>query len=167
MQRKNILQREPSRRDLKTRTAKELEMLCFVMAIPYSGTKNKRIDRIMAAWVLRTGLKDFNSPQEIKDAFKGRELKEMCKTARLWRGGNKYSKSASLLNWRNECRKKGQQRVAEAREYNRKMREERATISHSGFDPESSDSKATSLDTGLRRHDDQQRTIGAPEGEND
>lgn len=64
----------------------------------------------MSLWTLRQRLKDFNTPQELMAAFKAKELKEMCRTARLWLGGNKYSKSASLLNWRNERRAKGQQR---------------------------------------------------------
>jgi hypothetical protein len=121
--RKCILFIEPNRRDLKTRTLKELQALCLVMAIPYSGTKSKRIDRIMSIWALRQALKDFNTPQEIATAFKAVELKEMCRTARLWLGGNKYSKSANLLNWRNECRAKGQRRIDEAQEQVRKMRE--------------------------------------------
>ena len=104
---------EPDRRDLKTRTLKELMALCWIMAIPYSGTKLKKIERIVNIWALRKALKDFKTPQELIAAFKAKELKEMCRTAKLWLGGNKYSKSASLLNWRNTARKKGQQRYEE------------------------------------------------------
>lgn len=119
--RKHILLRDPTRRDLKTRTKTELQSLCLALGIAYTGTITKLIDRILKVWELRTILKDFNNPQEIIATFKGKELKEMCRTALLWLGGNKYSKSASLLNWRNKCRKRGQQWVDNAvKEHNKK-----------------------------------------------
>jgi hypothetical protein len=109
-----ILFIEPKLKDLNTRSRVELQALCLALNIPYSATKANLIVRILWTWDLRTILKDFNAPQELAEAFKGRELIEMCKTARCWRGGTKYGKAAALLNWRNECRQKGQQRVNEA-----------------------------------------------------
>lgn len=117
-----ILFIEPTIKDLNTRSKTELQALCLALAIPYTGTINTLIERILKAWELRTVLKDFNTPQELVDAFKGRELIEMCKTARCWRGGTKYSKAAGLLQWRNECRRKGQEKVnAAIKEHNTKI----------------------------------------------
>ena len=106
----------PERADLQTRSLKELQALCQALVTPHSGTRAKLIDRIMDVSELRTKLKDFTQPAEIKAAFKGKELHAMCIVARAWKGGNKYFKSASLLNWRNTCRKKGEQRIKEAQE---------------------------------------------------
>lgn len=98
--------REPSRRDLVTRSLKELRTLAWFMVVSYSGTKAALIDRIMKVWSLKVLLRNFNEPGELVKAFKDKELKEMCRTAGKWLGANKRAKAVTLLNWKMECRRK-------------------------------------------------------------
>jgi hypothetical protein len=95
---------------------RELQALCQVLVVPHTGTKAILIERILLVWDLRQTLKDIQTPDELTTRFKGKELKAMCRTARLFcSAGKKYHHAASLLNWRNACRNKGQQRINEAR----------------------------------------------------
>ncbi len=119
----------PELNDLQTRTLKELRALCQALVTPHSGTRAKVINRIMDVSDLRTKLKDFTHPDQIKATFKGKELRAMCAVARVWKGGNKYSKSASLLNWRNTCRRKGEERIKEAMEEAKRRKGESNNIS--------------------------------------
>lgn len=105
-----ILYTVPTRRNLKGRSAQELQMLCCALHIPRSGNRAKVSQRILDTWAVRSTLKD-KSIDDLKAAFKAKQLKAMCKTVGAYAGGNKRSMAASLLNWRNECRRKGQEYV--------------------------------------------------------
>lgn len=118
----HILCVEPTRANLQPRSLFELHALCRVLAIPHTGNKAKRIDRILSAWDLRKILTDVKEPSNLTESFKAKELRQMCRTAGKFHGGNKRMSACVLINWRNECRRKGQERIAEAREYNAKMR---------------------------------------------
>ncbi|MDA8155585.1 MAG: hypothetical protein M0Z52_03895 [Actinomycetota bacterium] len=123
MKRKNILYVVPSKRNLKGRSASELRALCYLMVLPHSGTKSKITERILAAWYVRTAIKNFSNRKELVEAFKSVELKNMCKAVKVYAGSTKLAKAAALLNWRNECRSKGLKRLEEARAIKRQMKE--------------------------------------------
>jgi hypothetical protein len=90
----------------------ELQTLCHALNIAHSGSKAKVTERILDMWAIRSALQSFNTLEEVKAAFSAIELKTMCKTIRKYQGGNKRTKAATLLNWRNTCRRKGQEFVA-------------------------------------------------------
>jgi hypothetical protein len=126
MTKNHVLFTEPTSRNLARRSGNELKALCMVLAIPYSGSKTLLRDRILDAWALRTTLRPFSDdPNQLVAAFKGKELRTFCKRARVYAGSNKYGMAASLLGWRNSCRKKGEQLIAEALKSNgtRRQRE--------------------------------------------
>ena len=110
---RHVLTTKPTTKNLSPRKIKELQALCLVLVIPYTGTKEKLITRILDVWNIRTKLKSYNLPEDIVANFKMKELKAMCKTVRKYSGWNKRSMAKVLLNWRNYCRLEGQRRVDE------------------------------------------------------
>lgn len=93
----------------------ELQALCELMGIPHSGTKEKLIERLLTAAELRHLLKDVQKVEDLLH-FKGKELRAMCRRAGCFLGVCKRSSAASLLNWRNNCRQRGQAALKAARE---------------------------------------------------
>lgn len=126
MTKNHVLFTSPTVQNLTGRSGNELKALCMVLAIPYSGSKGVLRDRILDAWDLRNTIRPFSDdPHQLADAFKGKELKAFCKRARVYAGSNKYGMAASLLGWRNGCRKKGEQLINEWRSET-KLRKEAA-----------------------------------------
>jgi hypothetical protein len=93
--------------------AVELEVLCRLLGVPYSGTKPQRIARLLDLADLRTTLASYERPGQMTPFFRRASLLAMAKRAHIYLGGNKYGLAAGLLNWRNECRQRGQQYHAE------------------------------------------------------
>jgi hypothetical protein len=86
----------------------DLEFLSRMMGIPHSGTKEKRIVRLLSCRIVRKALAHFgDDPADVVPAFKRERLKWMCQQANLWKSGNKYGLSVVLLRWRNQCRLDG------------------------------------------------------------
>lgn len=54
--------------------------------------------------------------QAFADAYKGKELKAMCRTVRCYAGSTKYAMAASLIGWRFSCLKRGQKFYRDAKE---------------------------------------------------
>jgi hypothetical protein len=95
--------------DLSKLPSRELEFLSRIMGIAHSGTKEKRIVRLLSCRIVRKELSRFaDDPGEVEPAFKRERLKWMCQQAGLWRSGNKRALATVLLNWRNRCRLEGQ-----------------------------------------------------------
>lgn len=102
----------------------ELEALCRLMGIPYSGTKEEKVKRLLVTAALRTELaawgefksddpiqrheKAWDLVREIVPKYKKKQLVQMAKVAKIFYGTNKTGIVLGLLQWRNRCRKIGQ-----------------------------------------------------------
>jgi hypothetical protein len=99
----------------------ELDVICKLMGIPLSGTKAKKINRILNLWDLRHTLSKYEysheGAKELSDFYFRVELHDMCRRAKIWRSGNKSQLSLSLLFWRDSARRKGKKFLKEAKEY--------------------------------------------------
>lgn len=93
--------------DLAALSARDLRTLCRLMGVPYSGTAETLRGRLLTIARLRVALSQFDTIDAMKATFKLKTLQAMCRDAKIWIGGNKRQCSASLLNWRNECRTSG------------------------------------------------------------
>ena len=103
--------------ELEALSGTYLEALSMLMGVPKSGTKARKIERLLAVASVREKLKDFANPetqedaqslaQEVASSFKGAELKALCKKAGVFAPSTKYGMSASLLNWRKACNRRG------------------------------------------------------------
>jgi hypothetical protein len=113
---------EWKRDDLKTLSSVELRGLCELLGIPTSGTKAEAVERLLSLGGLRQLLADYDDPDYHAAAarliadFDKRELKGMASMAKLWKSGNKYQLAIGLIQWRNECRRKGQMALSKTRE---------------------------------------------------
>lgn len=75
---------------LNQASGNELTDLCCLVGIPYSGTKAEKISRLLVQTEVQRrcsgyGLKQSEQPkvdqiQAFADTYKGKELKEMCRT---------------------------------------------------------------------------------------
>jgi hypothetical protein len=104
----------------------ELTDLCCLVGIPYSGTKPEKISRLLTQTDVQRrlrgyGLKQGEQPtveqiQAFANTYKGRELKEMCRTVGCYAGATKYAMAASLISWRFGCLRRGQECYRRAKE---------------------------------------------------
>jgi hypothetical protein len=102
--------------ELPTLTLLELQTLAKLLGSPSYGTKKTLIVRLLAQRELRFKLSRFtDNPQELAISYRRESLRDMCREAGIWCSGNKRALSASLLNWRNRCRARGQAFLAEMR----------------------------------------------------
>jgi hypothetical protein len=95
--------------------AAELAILCRLLGVPHSGTKPQQIARLLDLGDLRGILATYDHPDAMTPFFSGATLRALCKRAGICAPSTKYGLAASLINWRNECRHKGQQFYAELR----------------------------------------------------
>lgn len=105
---------------------KELAELCALAGIRYSGTKPEQVERLIAQTAVQRcirgyGLKQGEQPtvaqiQAFADAYKGKELTAMCRTAGCYAGSTKYAMAASLIGWRFGWFKRGQVFYRQAKE---------------------------------------------------
>lgn len=95
-------------------SAQQLEALCQILGVPYSGTKQEKFNRLMVVAEIRTLLANYNTPEELTAKFKRAELSGLAKKVGALHYLSKRAIAVSLLNWRNECRRKGQQAVKDA-----------------------------------------------------
>jgi hypothetical protein len=123
-------------------TADELAALCQVMGIPHTGSKQRKVERIMTARGVRLLLARYqpddggewsatqthrgrqihhtSTPttrmvQRLADDYSGRDLHDLCRKIGAYPAPTKYGKAAALIQWRNECRVRGKAVLDEAR----------------------------------------------------
>jgi hypothetical protein len=112
---------EWTRHDLLLLGGAELRGLCELLGIPTSGTKPETIERLLRLGGLRSLLADYDGTDYHEVAarlvgdFDKRELKGMAASAKIWKSGSKLQLAIGLIQWRNECRRKGKQNLAKAR----------------------------------------------------
>lgn len=109
-----------TRDTLEPLTGDELRDLCLLLGIPHTGTRLQVTERLLTMAAIRVALSPFEDREAIVEAFRLKELQQMCRRAKIYIAGNKRGAAACLLNWRNECRKKGQTVMREAQEEARK-----------------------------------------------
>ncbi len=85
------------------------------MGIASSGNKQSKVQRLLDAAELRGLLSEVQQPEELTRRYKLRELRALARRAKSYAWGNKYGVAVSLINWRNECRRIGQQFLDEAK----------------------------------------------------
>jgi len=112
---------EWQRHDLLKLQAAELRALAELLGIPVSGTRAELVERLLSLGGLRQLLADYDGPDAWEVAerlvrdFDKRELKGMAALAKIWKSGTKRQLALGLIQWRNECRRKGLERLAAAR----------------------------------------------------
>lgn len=115
--------------NLSCLSMKELQAVCLLLGIPKSGTKDRLIHRAVAAYEIRLKLAPYDLPKDtdfivgtdgklvnpqflvvkkLADDFKGKQLAEMCRVMKLFRGSSKVMMAGTLLSWRERCRQEGQ-----------------------------------------------------------
>lgn len=98
----------------------ELEILARMLGIAFSGSKQRRIERLMTTLAVRRELATWCDMQDIqhhivldlqiKDLcarYSRARLVSLCKAVDLPAYLNKYALVTALLNWRNTCRERG------------------------------------------------------------
>jgi hypothetical protein len=102
--------------ELSKLSLRELLALAKLLGCSSCGSKEAVIVRLLAQRELRLKLARFtDNPEELAISYKRESLRDMCREAGIWRSGNKRALSASLLNWRDRCRARGQAFLAEMR----------------------------------------------------
>lgn len=98
-----------SARSLSRLYGRELEALSLLLGIAKSGTIAKKASRLWFAYKLRQVLSRYDDDPNILAAdFRAKELRYLAKTVGTYCWLNKRGIAASLLNWRNRCRLRGQ-----------------------------------------------------------
>lgn len=113
--------------DLGHLTGAELRSVATLMGVGMTGSKPERIARLLALRDLRVALSRFAGDDEADQnglhaavdtlavAYKGYELREMCQVAQVYIGRSKRARAVALIQWRNSCRRSGQQALQEAK----------------------------------------------------
>lgn len=110
--------REWSHAMLEPCTLDELEALCRLLGVPYSGTKAERISRSLdmaalrgelATWGEYEGSKDraHAIADEVARRYTRSQLVALAKRAGIFYGVNKRGLAIGLLRWRDNCRRRG------------------------------------------------------------
>jgi len=94
----------------------ELDGVAQFMGIAKSGTKDTKISRILAAAGLRLILSTVVDQQQFADAYRLKELRTFAQVAGTYRWSTKYGIAGGLLQWRNNCRRRGQEVYQQARQ---------------------------------------------------
>jgi hypothetical protein len=102
--------------ELPKLSSRELLALAKLLGCPSCGSKETVIVHLLAQRELRLKLAPFTgNPEELAICYKRESLRDVCREAGIWRSGNKRALSAGLLNWRDRCRARGQEFLAEMR----------------------------------------------------
>lgn len=101
-------------------TAKFLKSLCTICGFKKSGTKQQLISILTVGREMFIKLADYSKDnlQQLAASFKGSQLKEMIRTARIANKCGminvKYAMAASLISWRDGCVARGARNYKEA-----------------------------------------------------
>lgn len=102
----------------------QLTLLCKLLGVPFGGSMSYKIEKLLEFASMRVLLAPYDWPegdrpaetaaiQRLANAYKGRELKGFCRRVQCYAGDTKYGMAASLLGWRNSCRVRGQEVLAQ------------------------------------------------------
>lgn len=106
--------------DLPKLSLLQMQTTARLLGCPFTGTKSSLVVRLLSVRLIRIKLSRFAlEPAAVAEAFQKRELQAMCKQAGLWRSGNKRQLGATLLSWRERCRKEGKKVLDEVLERTR------------------------------------------------
>lgn len=117
---------EWTRERLSQLPGSELTELCCLAGIPFSGTKNEKVERILAQTEVQRAVRGYGLElgkqptteqiQAFADAHKGWLLKAMCRSVGCYAGSTKYALAASLISWRLGCLRRGNEFYRRAKE---------------------------------------------------
>ena len=89
----------------------ELVYVARIMGAPKSLPRDSLIHRIVLYRQIRCKISAYDCDDigvaELMTSYLGKELKAMCKSARLYRSGNKRTHATVLLQWRERGRAEG------------------------------------------------------------
>ena len=120
----------------------QLQSLCELMGIPYSGTRPECIERLLFAWQLRNFLASYPcdesytpegqarfraAAEQLAADHKRDVLLGWARGAKIYLGGNKYGLAIGLLQWRQGCRRRGTAAYNQAKQNVRKAGQPRQT----------------------------------------
>lgn len=97
-----------NKKNLSQLSLAEIQAFCLLFNTSKSGTKKEVIKRLLKVYAVRVVVARTDEPEELKSKFKRRVLVKLCTMAGVWKGGNKFSLSAGLINWRNNSRRKAE-----------------------------------------------------------
>lgn len=106
---------EITRGDLRILSGAQREAFARLLGIPYSGDKDKRVERIFNALRVRRFLTESDDPNHYAVKYKRRELVKLTKLTGSFVGSTKYSLAVGLQNWRTKCRRDGEKFFEEMR----------------------------------------------------
>lgn len=121
------------RTDLELLQVKHLDLLFGLLGTPRYSQLNRaqRITKMLIIAKVRMALAPFKLTPEmpheeqkrtvaaVSKRFNGKLLKELCRSAGTFAPSTKYGMAASLMQWRNGCRRNGQKVWEEAMEIRR------------------------------------------------
>lgn len=104
----------------------ELSDLCQLAGIRHSGTKQELVERLVDQTELQRIIRPYWTTMEtevtttqvqlLANAYKGRELKAMCRRAGCFPPPSKYGMAASLIGWSRACIRRGREVYHRAKE---------------------------------------------------
>ncbi|MBW4638584.1 MAG: SAP domain-containing protein [Gloeocapsa sp. UFS-A4-WI-NPMV-4B04] len=104
----------------------ELSDLCQLAGIRHSGTKQELIERLVDQTEVQRIVRPYWTTMEtevttsqvqlLANAYKGRELKAMCRRAGCFPPPSKYGMAASLIGWSRACIRRGREVYYRAKE---------------------------------------------------
>ena len=100
---------------LATLRHEELDGLAQLLGIASSGTKATKITRLVTLGQLRETVKTYTSQADLAAAYRLVVLREFAKSAGTYRWTTKHGIAGGLLQWRDDCRRRGQEAYAAAR----------------------------------------------------
>jgi len=116
-----ILKMDPANEtpaSLKRFTNAELEAFLMVLGAPTSGSKKLKIAKIFKHYNIRTTLSKYPNVNDLMAAHTLEELKDFARVVGASQAaGTKQAVAASLLNYRNAARKRGQFALADANHF--------------------------------------------------
>ena len=104
----------------------ELSDLCQLAGIPHSGTKQELVERLVDQTEVQRIIRPYWTTMEtevttsqvqlLANAYKGKELKAICRRAGCFPPPSKYGMAASLIGWSRACIRRGREVYYRAKE---------------------------------------------------
>jgi len=106
-----------TREALTPLTGVELTSLCSLIGIPYTGSKERKLERIVYCAALQYRLRRYDRTGEdapdpttvmqLSEALSGKEFAEIFKTIGIYKPSTKYGCAAALIKWKRNCNRRG------------------------------------------------------------
>ena len=94
---------------LATLRHEELDGIAQLLGIASSGTKDTKITRLLTLGQLRETVKTYTNQADLAVTYRLVTLREFAKAAGTYRWTTKHGIAGGLLQWRDDCRRRGQE----------------------------------------------------------